>query len=612
MPTEAEVADAAWGVAEPVAVTWVSGRWSLERRGDELADIRCDGVLLARSIRFAARDRDWSTVPLAAVSASEVSGGLRVEARYVGLGASWTVTLAVSAGEDRLDVALDATTVDAWERARVGLVLLHPPGVAGRPLRIDHPDGSSTSTAFPERISPHQPARDVVALGWPADGLAVRAEFDGDVFEMEDHRNWTDASFKTYGTPLDLPVPVALVAGERVVQRISLVVDGAGAPPPPPHPGPITLVPTGRPFPAVGLAASTAPGEAPTGLPAVPFHLVEIDADAPGWRSPLERALTSGAPGYDVRLFSREPDALAEPVAALAGHPVVRLGATAARTQVTEPGHGTALAAAAGDLPIELVAGARSHFTEVNRRLADLPVTGGLAFAITPGAHNEERAQLVESIAMQRLVARRAVEVAAGRPVHVGPVTLRPRYLTFASRELPPPPAGTGYLLAPDADDPRQSSPALAAWTVASAAALAVDGVASIAYFETWGPRGVVDADGRPFPVAAAITALAGLAGSERLAADGILPLDVWIAAGRRDGVDTVLVANLASRDTRVAFRGGRTVAVPALSFVTPRVRPRRDPRPGRAPRACPDPAPRHPGPGGRASPSFRSAPSSR
>ena len=268
------------------------------------------------------------------------------------------------------------------------------------------------------------------------------------------------------------------------------------------------------------------------------------------------------------RLFSREPEALAAPVAALAGRRVVRLGATATRSQVTEPAHWAALNAAAADLDVDLVGGARSHFTEVNRRRADLPAAGGLAFALTPGAHNGERAQLVESLAMQRLVAETAAGFAAGRPVHVGPVTLRPRYLTFASRELPDPEPGIGYLVAPDADDPRQPSTALAAWTVASAAALAVDGVASIAYFETWGPRGVVAADGTAYPVAGAIAALAELTGSERLAADGILPPDVWIAAGRRDGVDTVLVANLAARDTRVAFRDGRTVAVPGLSYV--------------------------------------------
>lgn len=562
MPTESEVADAAWGVAEPTPHVWSSGRWSLELRGDELADIRCDGVLLARSIRFAARDRDWSTVPLDAVSAH---GDLTVEARYVGLGARWSVTLEVAAHRDRLDVRLEAVTLGAWERARVGLVLLHPPTVAGLPLRVGHPDGSWTQTEFPAAIAPHQPALDVAALDYAVDGLSVTAEFEGEVFEMEDHRNWTDASFKTYGTPLARPVPAALAPGERVVQRISLVVDGAGRPAVAPLPGPITLVPTGRPFPAIGLAASTEPGSGPV-VPAV-FHLVEVDADAPGWREALERGLAAAEQAgadADVRLFSVTPEALSEPLAILAGHRIARVGVTATRTQVAEPDHVAVLLAAG--LDADLVAGARSHFTEVNRRLADLPATGGLAFALTPGAHNVERGQLVESIAMQRLVAQQAA--AAGRPVHVGPVTLRPRYLTFASRELPSPSPGTPYLVHPEADDPRQSSPALAAWTVASAAALAVDGVASIAYFETWGPRGVVSASGSRYPVAGAIEALVALSGSERLAVHGILPPDVWVAAVRRDGADTVLVANLGSRDTRVAFRDGRTVAAPALSFV--------------------------------------------
>lgn len=561
--------DSAWGFVEPAPVRWASGRWSLELRGDELADIRCDGVLLARSIRFAARDRDWATVPLLSATARD-GDGLRVEAAYEGLGAHWAVTLTVTASGPRLAVELDAVTAGDWDRARVGLVLLHPPTVAGRPLRIDHPDGTSTSTSFPAAISPHQPALDIAALNWPADGLAVHAAFVGDTFEMEDHRNWTDASFKTYGTPLALPLPVRLDAGARVTQTITLTVDGRGAPPVPAAPGPVTLVATGRPFPVIGLGASTEPGEAPAEVTGVPVHLVEVDVDAPGWRDALSRGLdaaeAAGA-GADVRLIAREPEALAEPVAALVGRRVVRLGVTATRTQVTEPGHWAALVAAAPP-GVELVAGARSHFTEVNRRLADLPTQGGLAFALTPGAHNVERAQLVESIAMQRLVAAQAVGMAAGRPVHVGPVTLRPRYATFARGPIPPPPPGIGYTIDDDATDPRQASPAVAAWTIASAAALAEGGAASIAYFETWGPRGVRDADGTPYPVAAAIEALAALAGAELLDVRGTLPDDVWIAAARRDGVDTVLIANLAARPTRVAFADGRTVAVPAFAWV--------------------------------------------
>ena len=37
---------------------------------------------------------------------------------------------------------------------------------------------------------------------------------------MEDQRNWSDASFKTYGTPLSLPFPVRLEESARVRQAV--------------------------------------------------------------------------------------------------------------------------------------------------------------------------------------------------------------------------------------------------------------------------------------------------------------------------------------------------------------------------------------------------------
>ncbi len=41
---------------------------------------------------------------------------------------------------------------------------------------------------------------------------------------MEDQRNWTDASYKTYSTPLALPFPVEIRAGETVEQTVTLWV----------------------------------------------------------------------------------------------------------------------------------------------------------------------------------------------------------------------------------------------------------------------------------------------------------------------------------------------------------------------------------------------------
>ncbi len=38
------------------------------------------------------------------------------------------------------------------------------------------------------------------------DGAAAHFAFEGDLFELQDHRNWADGNFKSYGTPLAVPV----------------------------------------------------------------------------------------------------------------------------------------------------------------------------------------------------------------------------------------------------------------------------------------------------------------------------------------------------------------------------------------------------------------------
>ena len=53
---------------------------------------------------------------------------------------------------------------------------------------------------------------------------------EGDVFEMEDQRNWTDGSFKTYVRPLALPWPYRLADGEVLRQSVTVSWTGAGRP----------------------------------------------------------------------------------------------------------------------------------------------------------------------------------------------------------------------------------------------------------------------------------------------------------------------------------------------------------------------------------------------
>ena len=80
---------------------------------------------------------------------------------------------------------------------------------------------------FPRRISAHQPFKNLRTLRWwPHANAQVEAElhFKGDLFETEDQRNWTDASFKTYCTPLANPFPVVIEAGTVVDQAVVLEI----------------------------------------------------------------------------------------------------------------------------------------------------------------------------------------------------------------------------------------------------------------------------------------------------------------------------------------------------------------------------------------------------
>lgn len=561
------------------------GGWTLERRDDEIADLRRDDRRVLRSIRAVVRDADWNTIPLAVNDVTVSERSLVIGLRTPG-SSFFRGSLRVDLEGDDLVIALDLEALTDIRTNRTGLIVLHPPQVAGHELLVTHSDGTAEATCFPAHVSAHQPVFDISALEWSDADARIALGFEGDVFEMEDQRNWTDASFKTYSRPLSLPFPYRVAAGEHVVQRLRVraaIADAEAVADT--DPAEIVLAAVG-PVPGFGVSASTAPDPAPPTEPLGSTLIVEADLAGVDWRAGLDRAAASGLP-LDVRfvLDSDAPQRIDDAVAALDGVEIVR--ATAFH-QVSDARHVSdeesidilrRALARHGRTP-QVIGGSRSHFTELNRELHRLPRDlDGLTVTITPLFHSTDTEQLVESVTIQRLIAQETVERAAGLPVHIGPIALRPRFNDVAASPQPLSPHADlrdGY--GPEftsIDDERQAAPELAAWTVASAAALAVAGVSTIAWFEEWGPRGIRSSDGADLPVAEALRALAlldppGGEDAELLSGDSPDGL-VWALGARTaDGI-RVLVANIAdaARTVTVETPSGRhTVDLAPHSFL--------------------------------------------
>jgi D-apionolactonase len=210
-----------------------AGPLSVELDGGQLRYLTVSGVEVLRAVSFLVRDENWGTyVP--------VISGLGVDQRSDGFSVKYHAVCRRPGQEISFDASIEgsadgglvfkATAVPATDflTARTGFVVLHPlKGVVGHAVEVEHVDGRTRRATFPELVDPVQPFLDIRSLTHEVlPGLEATVRFAGDTWEMEDHRNWTDASFKTYVRPLALPWPYTLPAGEAVTQSVTVTLRG--------------------------------------------------------------------------------------------------------------------------------------------------------------------------------------------------------------------------------------------------------------------------------------------------------------------------------------------------------------------------------------------------
>ena len=459
-----------------------------------------DGVEVLRGIAFLVRDRDWATLAANHEDpvVDEAEGRVRLAWRSRVEGLAWTTRIEADASGLRYEAA--ATASADIEVNRVGCVVLHPlDGFAGADVEVEHTDGTRETVTIPHAIAPHQPAFDIAALTHRVAGLSVRVAMAGDAFEMEDQRNWTDASFKTYVRPLSRPRPFTVRDGEALSQTVRLSVTGTA------NPAAVVPAATAGTMPAIALTAEAAD------LPALASVL---DLLRPAWLHLRAGAADAGAVasaqalGLPVLL-----DLLVGSAGELAAFAGVRVAALVLCGD--EP---DLLAAARAHCPgIPVGVGVRTHFTELNRArpAADAAVLVHATSAIVHAADDRSVLETLDALPHVFASARLLAPGAAYRP---GPCTIGDVTGPAANQR--------GELVPASRHDPRHTAPFAAAWAVGVLAAAARGGAASISLGTASGDFALLT-NGRPTPLghlARAAAALAGrpvTTGRDRIEGDG-------------------------------------------------------------------------------------------
>ncbi len=195
--------------------------------------LKYKGTEFIRMIYAAVRGVDWETAPYQiqdeVIQKHEKSFFITYQAVYELNNIHYKSLIAIEGREDNTIVFLmEGEALSTFKKNRIGLCLLHPiKECAGKEIIITQPNTEKYTAVFPVYISPHQPFKNVQKMEWAiANGFNCEIIFEGEVFETEDQRNWADNSYKTYSTPADLPFPVLVKEGDKMVQSIQLKIAG--------------------------------------------------------------------------------------------------------------------------------------------------------------------------------------------------------------------------------------------------------------------------------------------------------------------------------------------------------------------------------------------------
>jgi len=576
-----------YGTDEPVDPPRAlkAGKLTAELVAGNLRYIRFDGAEVLRAVSFIVRDKDWGTYSpkISNLKIEETAARFTVSFSAVVSDKEQSFTydaLIEGHADGRLTYHGKGRTDAGFLTNRTGFVVLHPiDGIAGEPVQITHTDGTTEQGAFPALIDPVQPMMDLRALKHTApSGLQVTTLMEGDTYEMEDQRNWSDASYKTYVRPLARPWPYRIESGEVIDQRITVTVPGSvaeaqGVTRPRVAPGAkhgsVPMLGLGlRPEDVAGtksaldsvMALNPAylilhhDPRAGHGRDELEAQLEIVDAlDAEAWLEAVITSVTDDAAADEVAALGRMAGKLGNPFAKVLVSPAPDMKCTLPGSPWPETPDAVRLydATRAAFPKARIGGGMFSYFTELNRKRPPTDHLDLVSFTTSPTVHAGDDVSVMETREAHPAITATVNRIAADTPWAVGPSAIGVRDNPYGEA---PKDNHDNIRQAMTFNDPRQRGLLGAVWGLSYFADFARGGASAIALGAPTGAFGAIfapadfaqpwyDNHGGVFPIFHVLRGLARLTGqpSRRLELPAAGPVtglatdtgpgvEVWIA----------------------------------------------------------------------------------
>jgi len=581
--------------APPRKIKLQAGPLSMDYQNGDLRYIRLGEKEVLRRVYCAIRDHNWDTAPNVisnenfAIKDESFSVSYDVTNQLGEINFKWHATIT---GETSGSIVFSfkGKALRNYEHNRTGYCLLHPISeCSGKKVWVEQKDGIVREGMFPvlldsEEIPPFTDMRSMCYELVP--GIEVCFQFSGDLFELEDQRNWTDGSYKTYSTPQRNPIPMVAQKGQIVQQSLSIAlksieVTSFDSKTIDEEKGIQIVVDESiyKPLPSIGLGVASHGHkllvEDITALKLLkPAHIrMDLFVKKPGCVQELQRAMDEaesiGTP-LEIALFI---DGTANEIKKFKNI-INDLEPKVCRWMVFGPGMiSTSETIIDSVKPIIkqfdnksiIGGGSNAFFWELNHFRAPFQKLDFVCYPITPQVHVNDNDSLVEALQAQSLTVATAQDFVGELPIVVSPITLKMRFNPSAigpESDLNP-----GDL--PSSVDVRQMSLFCAGWTLGSIHNLTMSGASSLTYYETTGWRGVketkngseipqkfITIPGMVFPVYHVLTAINEFDDGVVLSTTSSNTLRVVALCLRKNGFRRLLIANLTHTIQDIDIKG--------------------------------------------------------